>query len=65
MKALSLTKVIRKNEAFIWEKEQQDAFEAIKRVCIKALILIAFCSNKLLRMKIDVSDITIKAYINQ
>ncbi len=64
-KALPLTKLTRKDTPFKWEKEQDDAFESLRRACIDPPTLATFRRNEPLRMETDASDLALGACITQ
>jgi hypothetical protein len=64
-KTLPLTRLTRKDTPFVWTKEQDEAFESLKKACIEPPTLIAFRSNEPLRIETDASDLALGACISQ
>lgn len=65
LKALPLTKLTRKDTPFKWEKEQEDAFQALKHACVEPPTMITFESGKPLRIETDASDLALGACATQ
>jgi len=64
-KMLPLTKLTRKDTPFKWENEQENAFQYMKKACIKPPVLITFRSNEPLRIEADASDLALGACASQ
>ncbi len=62
---LSLTNLTRKNILFMWTEKAKEAFKKLKKLFIFQSILIMFESEKLIMLKMNVSDEVIKVCINQ
>lgn len=63
--SLPLTRLTRKEQAFLWSKIEEAAFQALKEACISAPVLIMFQSGKPMRMETDASDLALGACITQ
>lgn len=59
--AIPLTKLTRKDTPFKWDKDQEDAFQILKKACIEPPTLAIFTSGEPLRIETDASDLAIGA----
>ncbi len=62
---LSLTNLTRKNILFVWTVKAEEAFKKLKKLFIFQSVLIMFESEKLITLKMNVSDEAIEACISQ
>ncbi len=62
---LSLTNLTRKNISFVWSEKAEEAFKKLKKLFIFQSVLIMFESEKLITLKMNMSDEAIKACISQ
>ncbi len=61
----SLMNLTRKNISFMWTEKAEEAFKKLKKLFIFQSVLIMFESEKLITLKMNVSDEVIEACINQ
>ncbi len=61
----SLTNLTRKNILFVWTEKADEAFKKLKKLFIFQSVLIMFESEKLIMLKMNMSDKAIEACINQ
>ena len=64
-KAIPLTELTKNDTSWKWNSNQKRAFQEFKNIYFEKLVLKMFDSTKNIRMKIDVSDLTIGACILQ
>jgi hypothetical protein len=64
-KALSLTKLTRKDTPFKWDTNQNKAFKILKQACVNPPTLVTFRSRELLRIETNASDLALGACITQ
>ena len=57
------TKIIKKDENWKWNKEQKELFKEIKNKFIEELILKIYKLELLIRVKINLLDFTLGAYM--
>ncbi len=62
---LLLTNLTRKNILFMWIEKAEETFKKLKKLFIFQSVLIMFESEKLITLKMNVSDKAIEACINQ
>ncbi len=62
---LLLTNLTRKNILFMWIEKAEETFKKLKKLFIFQSVLIMFESEKLITLKMNVSDEAIEACINQ
>jgi hypothetical protein len=60
-----LTKLVSKKQKFVWEKEQQDAFETIKKIISKETLLVYPNFNEPFQIHTDASHRQLGAVISQ
>ncbi len=61
----SLTNFMRKNISFMWTEKVKEAFKKLKKLFIFQSVLIMFESEKLIMLKMNMSDEAIEACISQ
>jgi hypothetical protein len=63
--ATPLTRLTKKDVAFEWTQEAQDAFDALKQAFTTAPVLIAFDPEKEITVETDASDYALGAVLSQ
>ena len=64
-KAEPLTRLTKKNQKFNWAKEQENAFQGLKKICSSPQVLRTYDPDKPVRIQTDASDLALGACLLQ